>query len=64
MTRLDIGQFRSDTGLVTFDPGYKNTAASASAITFLDGEAGVLRYRGYPIEQIAARSSFLETRTC
>jgi citrate synthase len=57
----DIGQLRSDTGLVTFDPGYKNTAASASAITFLDGEAGILRYRGYPIEQVAARSSFLET---
>jgi citrate synthase len=57
----DIGQLRADTGLVTLDPGYKNTAASTSAITFLDGEAGILRYRGYPIEQIAARSSFLET---
>ena len=57
----DIGELRNQTGLVTFDPGYKNTAASASAITFLDGEEGVLRYRGYPIEQIAARSSFLET---
>jgi citrate synthase len=58
---VDIGQLRSETGLVTFDPGYKNTAVSTSAITFLDGEAGILRYRGYPIEQIAARSSFLET---
>jgi citrate synthase len=57
----DIGQLRTDTGLVTFDPGYKNTAAATSAITFLDGEAGILRYRGYQIEQVAARSSFLET---
>ena len=58
---IDIGQLRSDTGLITLDPGYKNTASSTSAITFLDGEAGILRYRGYPIEQVAARSSFLET---
>ena len=58
---VDIGELRSETGLITFDPGYKNTAVSTSAITFLDGEAGILRYRGYPIEQIAARSSFLET---
>jgi len=58
---IDIGQLRAETGLVTFDPGYKNTAASSSAITFLDGEAGILRYRGYPIEQLAARSTFLET---
>ena len=58
---IDIGQLRAETGLVTLDHGYKNTAASSSAIAFLDGEAGILRYRGYPIEQIAARSSFLET---
>ncbi|MGH2393456.1 MAG: hypothetical protein ACRDGH_08185, partial [Candidatus Limnocylindria bacterium] len=45
---VDIGQLRSETGLITFDPGYKNTAVSTSAITFLDGEAGILRYRGYP----------------
>ena len=58
---IDIGQLRSDTGLITLDVGYKNSASSTSAITFLDGEAGVLRYRGYPIEQLAARSTFLET---
>jgi citrate synthase len=60
-TGLDISNLRETTGLVTFDPGYKNTATSRSAITFLDGEAGILRYRGYPIEQLAARSNFLET---
>ena len=60
-TGLDISNLRETTGLVTFDPGYKNTATAKSAITFLDGEAGILRYRGYPIEQLAARSNFLET---
>jgi citrate synthase len=58
---LDISKLRSATGLVTFDPGYANTGSTKSAITYLDGEAGVLRYRGYPIEQLAERSSFLET---
>lgn len=58
---VDIGQLRAETGMVTLDAGFKNTAVSTSAITFLDGEAGILRYRGYPIEQIAARSTFLET---
>jgi citrate synthase len=48
------------TGKVTFDPGYMNTAAVTSAITYIDGEASILRYRGYPIEQLAANSSFLE----
>jgi citrate synthase len=57
---LDIGKLRSQTGLITLDPGYGNTGAAASAITFLDGEAGVLRYRGYPIEQLAEQSTFLE----
>jgi citrate synthase len=57
---LDIGKLRAQTGLVTLDSGYGNTAAYKSAITYLDGEAGVLRYRGYPIEQLAERSSFLE----
>ena len=60
-TGIDIGQLRASTGLITLDPGYKNSAASTSAITFLDGEEGILRYRGYPIEQIASRSTFLET---
>ncbi|MDQ2674364.1 MAG: citrate (Si)-synthase, partial [Chloroflexota bacterium] len=57
---IDIGKLRSQTGLITLDPGYGNTGAATSAITFLDGEAGVLRYRGYPIEQLAEGSTFLE----
>ena len=57
---LDIGRLRSETGLITLDPGYGNTGAATSAITFLDGEAGILRYRGYPIEQLAEQSTFLE----
>jgi citrate synthase len=57
---LDIGKLRSQTGLITLDPGYGNTGAATSAITFLDGEEGVLRYRGYPIEQLAEGSTFLE----
>ena len=57
---LDIGSLRADTGLITLDPGYGNTGACTSAITYLDGESGVLRYRGYPIEQLAEQSTFLE----
>ncbi len=57
---LDIGKLRSSTGMITIDPGYGNTGACTSAITFLDGEEGVLRYRGYPIEQLAEHSTFLE----
>jgi citrate synthase len=57
---FDIGKLRSQTGLVTLDSGYGNTAAYKSAITYLDGEEGILRYRGYPIEQLAERSSFVE----
>lgn len=57
---VDIGKLRSQTGLVTLDSGYGNTAAYKSAITYLDGEQGILRYRGYPIEQLAERSTFLE----
>ncbi|MFE3824006.1 citrate synthase [Streptomyces sp. NPDC059092] len=59
-TGFDIGKLRSQTGLVTLDSGYGNTAAYKSAITYLDGEQGILRYRGYPIEQLAERSSFVE----
>ncbi|WP_181786590.1 citrate synthase [Streptomyces phytophilus] len=59
-TGVDIGKLRSQTGLVTLDSGYGNTAAYKSAITYLDGEQGILRYRGYPIEQLAERSTFLE----
>ncbi|MEX2597714.1 MAG: citrate synthase [Salibacteraceae bacterium] len=57
---LDISKLRAQSGLITIDPGYKNTGSTKSAITFLDGEKGILRYRGYPIEQLAESSSFLE----
>jgi len=57
---VDIGKLRDATGYVTLDSGYKNTGATKSAITFLDGEEGILRYRGYPIEQLAEQASFLE----
>jgi citrate synthase len=57
---LDIGRLLAECGMTTLDYGYANTAPARSAVTFLDGEAGVLRYRGYPIEQLAERSSFLE----
>lgn len=58
---FDIGKLRNQTGLVTLDSGYGNTAAYQSAVTYLDGEQGILRYRGYPIEQLAERSTFTET---
>ncbi|SMC00026.1 citrate synthase [Hymenobacter roseosalivarius DSM 11622] len=57
---FDIGKLRDQTGYVTLDSGYKNTGATKSAITFLDGEEGILRYRGYPIDQLAEKSNFLE----
>jgi citrate synthase len=57
---IDIGALRSSTGAVTIDNGFANTAPCFSSITFLDGEQGILRYRGYPIEQLAERSTFLE----
>ncbi|MBI2258220.1 MAG: citrate synthase [Flavobacteriia bacterium] len=57
---IDIGNLRAVTGYVTLDTGYKNTGATKSAITFLDGEKGILKYRGYPIEQLAEKASFLE----
>lgn len=57
---FDISKLRAQTGLVTLDSGYGNTAAYKSAITYLDGEQGILRYRGYPIEQLAERSTFIE----
>ncbi len=57
---IDIGQLRAQAGVVTLDNGYGNTGSCASAITFLDGDAGILRYRGYPIEQLAEKSTFLE----
>lgn len=57
---IDINKLRDQTGYITLDSGYKNTGATLSGITFLDGEEGILRYRGYPIEQLAERSDFLE----
>ncbi|GGN11495.1 citrate synthase [Dyadobacter beijingensis] len=57
---IDISKLRDQTGYITIDPGYKNTGATKSAITFLDGEEGVLNYRGYSIEDLAEKSSFLE----
>jgi citrate synthase len=59
-TGIDISALRAATGAITLDPGFGNTGACRSAITFIDGERGILRYRGYPIEELAARSSFLE----
>jgi citrate synthase len=59
-TAVDIEKLRSSTGLITLDPGYGNTGSCRSAITFIDGEKGILRYRGYPIEELAAKSTFLE----
>ncbi|MBC8172288.1 MAG: citrate synthase [Chitinophagales bacterium] len=57
---IDIAKLRDQTGFITLDTGYKNTGATKSAITFLDGELGILRYRGYPIEQLADKSNFIE----
>ena len=57
---LDISQLRSATGLVTLDEGYVNTGSTTSKITYLDGEKGILRYRGYPIEQLAGQCDFVE----
>lgn len=57
---LDISKLRSQSGYITLDPGYKNTGSTTSAITFLDGEKGILRYRGYSIEELAEKSTFLE----
>jgi citrate synthase len=56
----DIGALLKETGYVTYDPGFVNTASCSSTITYIDGDAGILRYRGYPIAELAERSSFLE----
>ena len=58
---IDIGKLYSQTGLFTYDPGFTSTASTESKITYIDGDAGVLLYRGYPIEQIAEHGDFLET---
>jgi citrate synthase len=57
---IDISKLRGETGFITLDEGYVNTGSTASAITYLDGEKGILRYRGYPIEELAAGSDFVE----
>jgi len=58
---IDIRSLRRETGYITFDPGFGNTGTCRSAITFMDGEKGILRYRGFPIEQLAEHSTFVET---
>ena len=60
---MDLRQIKTDSddfGLMTYDPALMNTASTKSAITFIDGEKGILEYRGYPVEQLAERSNFLE----
>ncbi|MGN9810449.1 citrate synthase [Micromonospora sp. BQ11] len=57
---IGVSKLLKETGMTTYDPGFVNTAACSSAITYIDGDAGILRYRGYPIEQLAGKSSFLE----
>ena len=61
---MDLRQIKVDAddfGLMTYDPAFTNTASCRSAVTFIDGDKGILRYRGYPIEQLAEHSTFLET---
>ena len=57
---VDISKLRAESGAITLDVGFVNTGSCQSAITFLNGEEGILRYRGYPIEQLAEQSSFQE----
>ncbi|MDE2291946.1 MAG: citrate (Si)-synthase, partial [Elusimicrobia bacterium] len=57
---IDIQKLRAQTGYITLDPGYMNTGSCESAITFIDGERGILRYRGIPIEELAEKSDFVE----
>ena len=58
---FDISQLRQETGYISLDPGFGNTGACQSAITYIDGDNGILRYRGYPIEQLAEKATFVET---
>ena len=60
-TAIDITNLRAETGIITLDPGYANTGSCKSGITFMDGEKGILRYRGIPVEQLAEHSRFVET---
>ena len=57
---IDVSRLRADMDHITFDPSYANTGSCASDITYINGEEGILRYRGYPIEQLAENSSFVE----
>ena len=57
---IDITKLRAQTGYITHDPGYANTGSCQSSVTFIDGEKGILRYRGIPIEELAEKSTFLE----
>ena len=57
---IDISRLKTDSGFITLDPGFKNTGSCESKVTFLDGENGVLRYRGYSIEDLANNADFLE----
>jgi len=57
---IELGKLLASTGYITLDPGFVNTGAASSAITYIDGDEGILRYRGYPIEQLAAKSTFIE----
>ncbi len=58
---IDIGKLYAQTGMFTYDPGFTSTASCESGITYIDGDAGILLYRGYPIEQLAEHGDFLET---
>ena len=57
---IDVAPLRAKTGLITYDPGFMNTGSCQSTVTFIDGDKGILRYRGYPIEELAEKSTFLE----
>ncbi|TXH15782.1 MAG: citrate (Si)-synthase, partial [Mycobacterium sp.] len=57
---IELGSLLAKTGYTTYDGGFVNTSATKSAITYIDGDAGILRYRGYPIEQLAEKSNFIE----
>ena len=60
---VDVKSLRQQLGLITLDPGYKNTGSCESGITFLDGEKGILRYRGYEIDELAEKANFLRLPT-
>src|SRR6202023_331032 len=58
---IDISKFYAETGMFTYDPGYTSTGSCESKITYIDGDEGILLYRGYPIEQLAERAAFLDS---